>query len=364
MVADEQNLLSSYIRSDLSSAYNHGADTTDENLRKLAHFYRAFAYVRQSNLFLVFDQVKALPSSNPHGQYRKQLRWHYPVRPTVAANTVLVEKGDSRLHMVMLSPDKATIRAVDEMANPDPCDGSVTPCTPYGMDSGTWRIEVEDPDNPLFIPFLTVLQSGPMSMAAPVAVKLVTNEGAMSGARIATADGHVAVVLFNAEDAQLQTPVVSVSYAVPSPSAASHMLCGMKTSAKYAVTMAGNTVTVAESASGSFVSSPAGVLQFGTLPNAVDPAGAAVSATLELGPNYPNPMRGTGAFEYTLPRAARVVIELFNALGSKVKTLAGEVKDAGSYRLEWRSDNLPAGVYLCRLRAADQMSTRLITITR
>ena len=364
VIAAEQNLLYGYIRSDLSTAYNRGADTTDDNQRKLDYFYRGFVYLRHSNLFVLYDQVKAKPSSNPLGQYRKHLRWHFPVQPAVVANSVLVEKGDSRLHMAMLSPDNVAITSVDEMTNPDPCDGSVLPCTPYGMDSGTWRIEVGDPNNPLAIPFLTVLQSGPRSLAAPVSMKITTNESNMTGAQITTSDGKSSIVLFNSQEAQLQTPVSSASYSTTSPAQSAHTLCGMKPNAKYAVTMAGSSVMFAELPTGSIVSSQAGVLQFGSLPNDVRQLDTSVPAELSLQQNYPNPMRSSGALVYSVPRVSRVAIELYNALGTKVATLLDEVKNTGTYRLEWRSDNVPSGVYVCRIRTNDQMATRLLTVAK
>ncbi|MBL0174177.1 MAG: T9SS type A sorting domain-containing protein [Ignavibacteria bacterium] len=364
VIAAEQNMAYSYIRSDLSTAYNRAADTTDTNQRRLDFFYRAFVYLRQANLFVLYDQVKALPSSNPIGPYRKHLRWHFPVRPTVTGNTTLVEFGESRLHMAMLSPDNPLIKAVDEATNPDPCDGSVTPCTPYEMTSGTWRIEVGDAANPLYIPFLTVLQPGTRTLAAPVTTRLMTSDANMIGARVVAADGLASIVLFNAAQTQLQTPISAASYSTPSASAASHMLCGMKPGTKYAANIAGDNVTVTESPSGAFVSSEAGVLRFGVLPSDVERMDPSVPAALALGQNYPNPMQGSGAFTYTVPRASQVVIELFDMLGKKVATLVDEAQDAGSYRYAFRDSALPNGVYLCRLHTNDQAVTRMLTVAR
>jgi hypothetical protein len=362
VIADEQNLLYSYIRSDLSTAYNYGADTTDTNLRKLEYFYRDFVYLRHTNLFVLYDQVKAMPSSNPLGPYRKHLRWHFPIRPTVNANTVLVEKGDSRLHMAMLSPDNAAIKSVDEATNPDPCDGSVVPCDPYGMDCGTWRIEVGDPGNPLFVPFLTVLQSGARSLSAPVAAKLATNESNMTGARIATADGKTNVVLFNAEQTQLQTPIASASYTVASAASAAHTLCGMKPNAKYTVTIAGDNVTIAEAPSGSFVSSQAGVLQFGSLPNSVHQTDNSVPAELALSQNYPNPFRVGTSITFTLPSFSFVTVKLFDVFGREIETMVNEHRDQGTYTIEWLNRDLKSGIYFYQLRSGNAVVTKQLVL--
>ncbi len=67
VVADELNQDFSYVRSDLSTAYNRYGDQTFTPNRALDFFYRNFLYLRASNTFVVYDQVQATPSSNPRG---------------------------------------------------------------------------------------------------------------------------------------------------------------------------------------------------------------------------------------------------------------------------------------------------------
>jgi len=87
VIAAEMTDNYSYIRSDLSTAYNATSDTTDTGIRKLVYFYRSFAYIRPANIFVVYDQTKVLKSTNPAGEYRSHIRWHFPDRPVVTGNT-------------------------------------------------------------------------------------------------------------------------------------------------------------------------------------------------------------------------------------------------------------------------------------
>jgi len=266
VIADEQNNAYSYVRSDLSTAYNRGSDPADQVDRKLAYFYRSFLYLRSANLFVVYDRVRAVPSTNPLGQYRKHLRWHFPNAPTITGKTVRVDQGASRLYLDTLLPAPASIVAVDESQNLDPCDGpSSPPCTPYGgpADSGTWRVEVRDPANPLFIPFLTVLQPGTAATPQMVTTKLTSLDGKMLGAKIVTGGGtKTNLVFFNNRGGQVPAPLTTTSYSFAGPASAQHTLCGFLPQARYAVTFSAGKVGVEQNTSGNVTASAAGVLYF------------------------------------------------------------------------------------------------------
>ncbi len=271
-----------YVRSDLSSAYNasdpsgcYGSRLHVQ--RELSYFYRSFVYLRSANLFILYDQVKAASSTNPHGQYVKHLRWHFPNVPRIKGHSVRVDHGTSRLLLDMLLPQNASLTPVDERHNPDGCDKGVTPClpcdgtsdgltshcTPWGSNSGTYRVEVRAPGNPLSVPFLTVIQAGETSAPAMETLKLTTLDSKMVGARIVVPGGETSVVLFNNGPGQTPAPITSTTYASPGPSKASYMLCGLVPSAKYTVSQsAGGIISVTKTGSGAHTSSAAGVLRF------------------------------------------------------------------------------------------------------
>jgi hypothetical protein len=266
VIADEQKNAYSYVRSDLSTAYNRGGDPADQVDRKLAFFYRSFLYLRSANLFVVYDWVKAVSSTNPLGQYSKHLRWHFPNVPAITGKTVRVDQGASRLYLDTLLPAAASIVAVDESQNPDPCDGlSSPPCTPYGdpADSGTWRVEVRHPTNPLGIRFLTVLQPGTTSTPQMVTTKLASLDKKMLGAKIVTGGGtKTNLVFFNKRGGQVPVPLTTTSYNFSGPANAKHTLCGFLPQARFAVAFSGGKVEIGQSPSGNVQASAAGVLQF------------------------------------------------------------------------------------------------------
>ncbi len=272
VVADELNPYFSYVRSDLSTAYNRYGDPGDTPNRKLEFFYRNFLYLRASNTFVVYDQVKAKSSSNPRGQYKKQIRWHLPNTPTITGKLARLDYGQSRLFIDTVLPANATLAVVDEWTNADPCDASNPPgpgCVPFGANAATFRVEVSDPANPLFIPFLTVLQPGSNTIAAPGTNAISTLDGKMTGVLITQAAGAQNIALFNNQSGQVPSPITSTSYNFAGPDAASHTLAGVVPGAQYSVVRVSGVVQIVQSASGNKTASPAGVLYFNLLPDLI-----------------------------------------------------------------------------------------------
>lgn len=270
VVAEELNQDLSYVRSDLSSAYNRIGDPTDTPNRKLEYFYRNFLYLRTPNVFVVYDQVKAKPSVNPNGAYKKLIRWHVPSAPVIGGRLAQLDQGQSRLFLDMVLPVNASLSVVDELSNPDPCDGSVPSCVPFGQaNAGTYRIEVRDPLNPLFVPFLTVLQAGTSTSAAPSDSQISSLDGKMTGVLITQAGGAQSIALFNNQPGQVPAPITSTSYNFAGPDAASHTLAGVVPGALYSVVRMSGVVQVVQSAAGNKTASPAGVLYFNLLPDLI-----------------------------------------------------------------------------------------------
>jgi hypothetical protein len=209
----------------------------------------------------VYDQVQAKPSSNPKGAYKKHMRWHVPERPTVTGKIARVDHGQSRLFIDTVLPANTSLAVVDEWTNPDPCDGSVPGCVPFGANAATFRIEVSDPQNPLFIPFLTVLQPGSNTSSPPSSTQISSLDGKMIGVDISQAGAH-SIVLFNNQPGQLPTPITSTSYNFPQSGAGSHTLMGLVPGALYSVVQTNGIVHVDQSPTGNKTASPAGVLHF------------------------------------------------------------------------------------------------------
>ncbi len=81
-----------------------------------------------------------------------------------------------------------------------------------------------------------------------------------------------------------------------------------------------------------------------------------IPKTFALVQNYPNPFNPTTKVGYQLPSSARVSIELYSILGSRVTTLVDQFLTAGEYSFELNTTSmqLASGVYLIKMQAFDE----------
>ena len=84
--------------------------------------------------------------------------------------------------------------------------------------------------------------------------------------------------------------------------------------------------------------------------------------------NYPNPFNPTTSIMYDLPYQANVVMEIYNIMGKKVKTLIEGLQPPGKHTVVWDATDrngvqVTTGIYLCRLRTPGfQETIRLVLI--
>jgi hypothetical protein len=89
---------------------------------------------------------------------------------------------------------------------------------------------------------------------------------------------------------------------------------------------------------------------------------------LTLFQNHPNPFNPSTSFQFHLPAAGRVVIELFDVTGKHVITLRDEVLPEGSHTATWdgvgkSGTALASGVYFYRLRfEGTELTKRMILL--
>ncbi|MCK6621236.1 MAG: T9SS type A sorting domain-containing protein [Calditrichaceae bacterium] len=85
--------------------------------------------------------------------------------------------------------------------------------------------------------------------------------------------------------------------------------------------------------------------------------------------NYPNPFNPSTTIRYILPKSADVVLNIYNSLGQKIKTLVSNRQPAGVYQIEWDGKNenaerVASGVYLCRFSAGEFIETHKMLLLR
>jgi hypothetical protein len=85
---------------------------------------------------------------------------------------------------------------------------------------------------------------------------------------------------------------------------------------------------------------------------------------IQLFQNYPNPFNHTTNVRYYLPQSGHVTLKIFNNIGQVVETLVDQFLSAGEYQAQWSLNNLPAGVYFCRLQTGNEIDTiKLLFVT-
>ncbi|MCK5738322.1 T9SS type A sorting domain-containing protein, partial [bacterium] len=84
----------------------------------------------------------------------------------------------------------------------------------------------------------------------------------------------------------------------------------------------------------------------------------------ELKSNYPNPFNPATKLVFTLPKAAHVSLQVFDALGREIATLVDEIQAAGTHEITFDAANLPSGVYLASFRSGDTHHIQKMLLTR
>ena len=80
--------------------------------------------------------------------------------------------------------------------------------------------------------------------------------------------------------------------------------------------------------------------------------------------NYPNPFNATTKITYSLARASKVSLKVYDIIGNEIITLVDGTKEAGIYDVVFKEANLTSGVYLYKLTAGDFISTKKMILLK
>jgi hypothetical protein len=84
----------------------------------------------------------------------------------------------------------------------------------------------------------------------------------------------------------------------------------------------------------------------------------------QLSQNYPNPFREKTTIRYCIPDKTRIRIEVFDACRSNVKTIVKEIKEVGTYQVEFNATELPSAVYFYKLQAGSFVETKKMVLLK
>ena len=85
--------------------------------------------------------------------------------------------------------------------------------------------------------------------------------------------------------------------------------------------------------------------------------------------NYPNPFIPVTNITYDIPEATDVILEIYNVMGQRVRTLAQGNHEPGRYQIVWSATNdigqaLSSGMYIYRIQAGDFVSVKKLVLMK
>jgi len=83
-----------------------------------------------------------------------------------------------------------------------------------------------------------------------------------------------------------------------------------------------------------------------------------------LEPNYPNPFNPVTVISYQLSADNDVSLQIYNVKGQIIKTLLNKTQRPGFYSVNWKPNNLPSGVYFCKLVQGSHSSTQKLILLK
>jgi hypothetical protein len=80
--------------------------------------------------------------------------------------------------------------------------------------------------------------------------------------------------------------------------------------------------------------------------------------------NYPNPFNPSTQINYSIAVRGNVNLIVYDLLGRKVQTLVNEVKEPGSYKVNFDASNLPSGIYAYRIQSGNFIQTKKMMLLK
>jgi len=98
-------------------------------------------------------------------------------------------------------------------------------------------------------------------------------------------------------------------------------------------------------------------------------SGARLPISYSLNQNYPNPFNSSTVLRYSVAKAARVRLDVFDILGRRVRTLVDEFQSAGTHDVTWDGRDAfgraaASGTYFYRLTAGEYSESRKMILLK
>jgi len=107
-----------------------------------------------------------------------------------------------------------------------------------------------------------------------------------------------------------------------------------------------------------------GILAQGVLTGVSENYTNPIPQAFSLEQNHPNPFNPKTEITFGVPYTSAVNLAVFNIMSQKIATLVEGSMGAGNYHVSWNAEDLPSGIYFCRLTAGTTVLTRKMILLR
>ena len=102
----------------------------------------------------------------------------------------------------------------------------------------------------------------------------------------------------------------------------------------------------------------------GLLTGVVSNTSSIIPDRFSLSQNYPNPFNPTTKINFSIPEQTKVSLRIYDVLGREVMTLVNDVKNAGTYEVEFSGANLASGAYFYRIDAGQYSDIKRMVLLK
>lgn len=108
---------------------------------------------------------------------------------------------------------------------------------------------------------------------------------------------------------------------------------------------------------------PDSIKTYGTVSVEGEISGTPLS--FKLNQNFPNPFNPSTTISFQLKEPSVVNLTVYNVLGKEIAVLINsESKSSGSYNVVFYADQLPSGVYICKLKAGNNIAVNKMSLLK
>ncbi len=96
----------------------------------------------------------------------------------------------------------------------------------------------------------------------------------------------------------------------------------------------------------------------------IEPISTEIPKEYLLYQNYPNPFNPSTKIRFAVPKAAFVILSVFDMLGREVETLVNEELSPATYEVKWNVEKYSSGIYFYRIAAGEFSQVKKMSVIK